>query len=105
MEGMRFDIELKDYELRKIREAWINANDSRLIYKNAYDLELRSRVGSYRFPMGGTGALTRQAGGRGLQGTDEEQEQAAKKAVVEAMQADEEFSLIVAEWVPSPEGS
>ncbi|EER07262.1 merozoite surface protein-3, putative [Perkinsus marinus ATCC 50983] len=80
MEGMRFDIELKDYELRKIREAWINANDSRLIYKNAYDLELRSR-----------------AGGRGLQGTDEEQEQAAKKAVVEAMQADEEFSLIVAE--------
>ncbi|KAF4669889.1 hypothetical protein FOL47_002320 [Perkinsus chesapeaki] len=81
IEGMKFDIELKDYELRKIREAWIEANDNCLVYKNAYDMEFRK-----------VAALTGEI--EELHSADQE---AAKAAVIDAMQNDEAFAQAVAE--------
>ncbi|KAF4688675.1 AN1-type zinc finger protein 2A [Perkinsus olseni] len=81
MEGMKFDIELKDYELRKIREAWIQTNDTCLIYKNAYDMELRKVAA-----LGGEVRQLRSA-----------EVEAAKAAVIDTMQTDEAFALAVAE--------
>ncbi|KAF4657350.1 AN1-type zinc finger protein 2A [Perkinsus olseni] len=81
MEGMKFDIELKDYELRKIREAWIQTNDTCLIYKNAYDMELRKVAA-----LGGEVSQLRSA-----------EVEAAKAAVINTMQTDEAFALAVAE--------
>ncbi|KAF4722213.1 hypothetical protein FOZ63_029653, partial [Perkinsus olseni] len=81
MEGMKFDIELKDYELRKIREAWIQTNDTCLIYKNAYDVELRKVAA-----LGGEVRQLRSA-----------EVEAAKAAVINTMQTDEAFALAVAE--------